>query len=73
MVWPLELRAVAPAASALAHRRRPGALGPQLRVLHVSSERDFDTVFATLVQLRPGGLADRAAPATLELVAITRR
>jgi putative ABC transport system substrate-binding protein len=32
------------------------ALGLQLHVLHASTERDFDTVFATLVQLRPGGL-----------------
>jgi len=32
------------------------ALGLQLRVLHASTERDFDTVFATLVRLRPGAL-----------------
>ena len=31
-------------------------LGLQLHVLHTSTERDFDTVFATLVQLRAGGL-----------------
>jgi len=31
-------------------------LGLQLHVLHASNERDFDTVFATLVQLRAGGL-----------------
>jgi putative ABC transport system substrate-binding protein len=31
-------------------------LGLQLRVLHASAERDFDTVFADLVQLRAGGL-----------------
>jgi len=31
-------------------------LGLQLHVLHASTERDFDTVFATLVQLRAGGL-----------------
>src|SRR5215210_2397264 len=30
--------------------------GRQLRVLHASTERDLDTVFATLVQLRAGGL-----------------
>jgi putative tryptophan/tyrosine transport system substrate-binding protein len=30
--------------------------GLQLRVLHASTERDFDTVFATLAQLRPGAL-----------------
>ena len=28
----------------------------QLHVLHASSDRDFDTVFASLVQLRAGGL-----------------
>jgi putative tryptophan/tyrosine transport system substrate-binding protein len=32
------------------------ALGLQLHVLHASTERDFDTVFATLVQLRASGL-----------------
>jgi ABC-type uncharacterized transport system substrate-binding protein len=32
------------------------ALGVQLHVLHASSERDFDMVFASLVQLRAGGL-----------------
>src|SRR5215813_2191042 len=31
-------------------------LGVTLHVLHASSERDFDTVFASLVQLRAGGL-----------------
>jgi putative ABC transport system substrate-binding protein len=31
-------------------------LGLQLHVLHASKPRDFDTVFATLVQLRAGGL-----------------
>jgi ABC transporter substrate binding protein len=31
-------------------------LGLQLHVLHASSEREFDIVFATLVQLRAGGL-----------------
>jgi ABC-type uncharacterized transport system substrate-binding protein len=30
--------------------------GLQLRVLHASTERDFDKVFATLAQLRPGAL-----------------
>jgi putative ABC transport system substrate-binding protein len=32
------------------------ALGLQLHVLHASTERDLDTVFATLLQLRAGGL-----------------
>jgi putative ABC transport system substrate-binding protein len=31
-------------------------LGLQLYVLHASNERDFDTVFASLLQLRAGGL-----------------
>jgi putative ABC transport system substrate-binding protein len=31
-------------------------LGLQIHVLQASTERDFDTVFATLVQLRAGGL-----------------
>jgi putative ABC transport system substrate-binding protein len=30
--------------------------GRQVRVLHASTQRDFDTVFATLVELRAGGL-----------------
>src|SRR5262249_61443525 len=29
---------------------------PPLRVLHASSEHDFETVFATLVRLQAGGL-----------------
>jgi putative tryptophan/tyrosine transport system substrate-binding protein len=32
------------------------ALGLQLHVLHASTERDFDAVFADLIQLRAGGL-----------------
>src|SRR5215218_3119702 len=32
------------------------ALGLQLHVLHASAERDFDSVFETLLQLRAGGL-----------------
>ena len=31
-------------------------LGRELHVLHASTEGDFDTVFATLLQLRVGGL-----------------
>jgi putative ABC transport system substrate-binding protein len=31
-------------------------LGLELHILHASTERDFDTVFATLLQLRAGGL-----------------
>src|SRR5262249_23713906 len=31
-------------------------LGLQIHVLHASSDRDFDSVFAALVQLRAGGL-----------------
>jgi len=31
-------------------------LGLQIHVLHASTEREFDQVFATLVQLRAGGL-----------------
>lgn len=32
------------------------ALGAELRVLHASTERDIDVAFATLVQMRTGGL-----------------
>jgi putative ABC transport system substrate-binding protein len=32
------------------------AFGLQMHVLHASTERDFDTVFASLVELRVGGL-----------------
>jgi putative tryptophan/tyrosine transport system substrate-binding protein len=38
------------------------ALGVQLHVLHASTERDFDTVFASLVQLRAGGLVIQTDP-----------
>ena len=47
-----------PYAEALTRDLRTAAhtLGVQLHVLHASSERDFDTVFTSLVQLRVGGL-----------------
>jgi len=32
------------------------SLGRQIHILHASSERDLDSVFATLAQLRPGAL-----------------
>jgi putative ABC transport system substrate-binding protein len=37
-------------------------LGLQLHVLHASSDRDFDTVFARLVELRAGGLVIGGEP-----------
>ena len=45
-------------AEALSRDLQPAAraLGLQLHILHASTERDFDTVFATLLQLRAGGL-----------------
>jgi putative ABC transport system substrate-binding protein len=47
-----------PNAEALSREVQAAALvlGLQLHVLHASTERDFDTAFATLVQLRAGGL-----------------
>ena len=47
-----------PIAEALSRDLQPAAraLGLQLHILHASTERDFDTVFATLLQLRAGGL-----------------
>jgi putative tryptophan/tyrosine transport system substrate-binding protein len=46
-----------PNAEPLSRYLQAGArtLGLQLHVLHASNERDFDTVFATLVQLSAGG------------------
>jgi putative tryptophan/tyrosine transport system substrate-binding protein len=38
-----------------------GSLGLQLHVLHAHAERDFDTVFASLVQLRVNGLVIASA------------
>jgi putative ABC transport system substrate-binding protein len=43
-------------AEAQARDLRARPLGLQIQVLHASTERDFDTVFATLLQLRAGGL-----------------
>jgi putative tryptophan/tyrosine transport system substrate-binding protein len=37
-------------------REAAAALGLQLHILHAANEADFNKVFATLVQLRPGGL-----------------
>jgi putative tryptophan/tyrosine transport system substrate-binding protein len=39
-----------------------GALGFELHVLHASTEREFDAVFASLVQLRAGGLVISTDP-----------
>jgi putative ABC transport system substrate-binding protein len=53
---------VNPTASALAEantrslRAAAHALGLQLHVLHASTERDFDAVFANMIQLQAGGL-----------------
>jgi putative ABC transport system substrate-binding protein len=47
-----------PSAQALSRDLQTAArtLGLQLHILHASTERDFDTVFATFLQLRAGGL-----------------
>jgi putative tryptophan/tyrosine transport system substrate-binding protein len=39
-----------------------GTLGLQLHVLHASTDRDFDTVFASLIELRVGGLVIGGEP-----------
>ena len=39
-----------------------GTLGLQLHVLHASTERDFDTVFATFLKLKASGLVIGTAP-----------
>jgi putative tryptophan/tyrosine transport system substrate-binding protein len=54
------------------------ALGLQLHVLQASTERDFETVFATLAQLRTGGLVIASADGfftshTEQLAALTLR
>jgi len=54
LVNPTSPSLVEPSSRALQAAAR--ALGLQLHVLHASTERDFDTVFATLVQLQAGGL-----------------
>ena len=38
------------------------ALGVHLHVLHASADRDFDVIFATLIQLRADGLVIAADP-----------
>jgi putative tryptophan/tyrosine transport system substrate-binding protein len=52
-------------------------LGVELQVLHAGTERDFDTVFATVAQLRMGGLVIGGDPLfnsqAEELVALTIR
>ena len=42
--------------SVIATASTSAALGVDLRILHASTERDFDAVFANLSQLRAGGL-----------------
>jgi hypothetical protein len=52
------LMSTGPSVDTVSRELPPAArtLGLKLHVLHASNERDFDTVFATLVQLRAGGL-----------------
>jgi putative ABC transport system substrate-binding protein len=53
-----------PAAETVTREAQAAArgLGLQLHVLHASSDRDFDTVFATVAQLRAGALVIVADP-----------
>jgi putative tryptophan/tyrosine transport system substrate-binding protein len=53
-----------PAAETVTREAQAAArgLGLQLHVLHASSDRDFDTVFATVAQLRAGALVIGADP-----------
>jgi putative ABC transport system substrate-binding protein len=57
-VMPLLVNPAHPAAEAQSRNMQAAArtLGLHLHVLHASTERDFDTTFATLVQLRAGAL-----------------
>jgi len=56
------LREVVPTAAVFAEtdtkdvKEAAQTLGLQLRILHAGNDRDFDAVFATLVQLRPSAL-----------------
>jgi putative ABC transport system substrate-binding protein len=43
-------------------REAAGALGQQVRILHASSERELDTAFATVDQLRVAALLVGASP-----------
>jgi putative ABC transport system substrate-binding protein len=58
-------------------RAAAGTLGLQLHVLYASTEREFDAVFATLAQLRAGGLSIGAGPSLArrieQLAALTVR
>jgi putative ABC transport system substrate-binding protein len=53
-----------PAAETVTREAQAAArgLGLQLHVLHASSDRDFDAVFATVAQLRAGALVIGADP-----------
>jgi putative ABC transport system substrate-binding protein len=53
LINPTDATAVTQSRDMLAAAR---TFGLQLQVLHASSERDFETVFATMVRLRAGGL-----------------
>ena len=61
---PLLVNPTNPNAETLSRELQAAArtLGLQLHVLHASTERDFDTVFATLLQLRAGALVIGSDP-----------
>jgi putative ABC transport system substrate-binding protein len=63
-VMALLVNPTTPAAETIARDAQAEArtLGLQLHVLHASSDRDFDTVFATVAQLRAGALVIGADP-----------